>query len=841
MVARLRVFISSPGDVRDAREVAAQTVESVAHNYLRHFSLEPYMWENEAMVASGHFQDAIEPPSQFDIVALILWSRLGTPLPAKTEVRSYAGIDGRAPVTGTEWEYEEALRSARDRGVPDLLVYRSRRPAQVDAWDAQRRHDQYEQMAALDRFWSRHFADRGAFLGAYRQFERLEEFAADFERDLRQLLDRRVTALSEGATGRFWPGSPFRGLDAYDFEHASTFFGRAADAGRAVSQLVDNAVQGRAFLLVSGSSGSGKSSLVRAGVLPRLALPRRVTGKAFLRRMVFRPGDMQDGEDLFDALARVMIASPGEGVGMPELGRRDRLANICRDGPQHAPAFVEAALDALTGAGRKRGRLLAHEDACAVLVVDQLEELFTDRRIAPDHRQAFAALVAAFVRQGRIWIIATLRADFWHRLGETPELVSLSAGYGRLDLLPPGPAQIGQIVRLGAEAAGLEYELGPEDGISLGDRIAEAAAQAPGAMPLLSYLLEQLYEADAVQAGRSVLTFATCERLGGLAGSIATRAESILDKQTVAAREVLPSLLFRLVEVVRDEDGSTRFVARRALLATLGDGPVRSLAEAFAAPDARLLTIDSSDGAAFVRVAHEALLRDWRRARALLEDRVRALATRRIVEERHSRWSELGRQREALLAGPDLMDARRLLDEHRHELDTELAAYVDLSERHTAAGRRRRLALAVGAAIAATALVATGVGALLIASEKATEATVEELDRRVIDDQRDGDDALKTDLNQSIILYSRAMSEAQETARLQPTEPQWRYNVASAHAFLGFAYQHRNANGDAERASAEFAAASQGLTDAASLAPPSSSLVADIARQRQQLAPYLRQ
>jgi hypothetical protein len=67
------------------------------------------------MLASKTFQDAIEPPSAFDIVVLILWSRLGTPLPERTAQREYHGIDGRAPVTGTEWEYEEALKAARNK------------------------------------------------------------------------------------------------------------------------------------------------------------------------------------------------------------------------------------------------------------------------------------------------------------------------------------------------------------------------------------------------------------------------------------------------------------------------------------------------------------------------------------------------------------------------------------------------------------------------------------------------------------------------------------------------------------------------------------------------------
>jgi hypothetical protein len=119
---RLRVFVSSPGDVKASREIAALTIERLAQDYARFLKIEPYLWEFEAMIASGHFQDSIEPPSA---LVLIEWSRLGTSLPERTEVREYRGIDGRAPVTGTEWKFEEALQATRKSGAPDLLVYRS--------------------------------------------------------------------------------------------------------------------------------------------------------------------------------------------------------------------------------------------------------------------------------------------------------------------------------------------------------------------------------------------------------------------------------------------------------------------------------------------------------------------------------------------------------------------------------------------------------------------------------------------------------------------------------------------------------------------------------------------
>src|SRR5215470_223874 len=166
MAQRLRIFISSPGDVPDERLRADLIIDKLSQDYSRFFTIESYRWEHEAMIASKHFQDAIEPPSAFDIVVLILWSRLGTPLPEKTAEREYRGIDGRAPVTGTEWEYEEALKVAREKGAPDLLAFRNISPAPIDPLDLDAQDKTNAQLKALNAFWTKHFRDKGVFLAA---------------------------------------------------------------------------------------------------------------------------------------------------------------------------------------------------------------------------------------------------------------------------------------------------------------------------------------------------------------------------------------------------------------------------------------------------------------------------------------------------------------------------------------------------------------------------------------------------------------------------------------------------------------------------------------------------
>src|SRR5215467_12677876 len=131
----LRIFFSSPSDVSIERRRAALVVEKLAKEYARVFQITPVLWESEPMLASGHFQDAIIPPSETDIVVLILWSRLGTPLPERTERHEYRGIDGRVPVTGTEWEFENALQASREGGAPEILTFRNTSLASIDPRD----------------------------------------------------------------------------------------------------------------------------------------------------------------------------------------------------------------------------------------------------------------------------------------------------------------------------------------------------------------------------------------------------------------------------------------------------------------------------------------------------------------------------------------------------------------------------------------------------------------------------------------------------------------------------------------------------------------------------------
>src|SRR6185436_3852010 len=118
MVPR-RIFFSSPGDVGEERLLAQRVVDRLRVEFATHGVVEPIFWEHEPLRATASFQEQIPRPSEADIVVFILWSRLGTRLPA--HIRK---ADGTPYSSGTEFEFEDAVESCRRRGVPDLIVYR---------------------------------------------------------------------------------------------------------------------------------------------------------------------------------------------------------------------------------------------------------------------------------------------------------------------------------------------------------------------------------------------------------------------------------------------------------------------------------------------------------------------------------------------------------------------------------------------------------------------------------------------------------------------------------------------------------------------------------------------
>ena len=469
---------------------------------------------------------------------------------------------------------------------------------------------------------------------------------------------------------------PWRGLAAYDVADAPWFAGRE----RLVAELVAR-LAGVRLLGVVGASGSGKSSVIRAGLMAALAddvLP----GSGGWRQILMRPGAHPMRE----------LASQALGPTGPEIG--DLLSHLIRS--------VDSGKTART-----------------VLVVDQLEEVWTACQDEGERAAFLDSLAALAQDRSEVLVVVAIRVDYLGDLAEHAALAALIADSTVLVGSPTEP-EVRRAVERPAERAGLVLDDG------LADTLVTDAGTEPGLLPLLSTTLAQLW---ARSPGRS-LTFAAYVAMGGLNGAIATLADEAYTSLTAKQQATARMILLRLTG---PGDGAT--VTRRRVplpeLMALPGGDVRVVVEALTG--ARLLT--TSDG--HVEVAHEALFREWPRLRGWVVEDTAGRAVQRRLAVAASEWDAEGRDASALWSGTRLGSGLEVADARPDEItSTELeflhAGRAALEADQRAAEQRaastarqnRRLRWLLGglAAVLVTAIVA---GLLAVQSRREAEvATV---------------------------------------------------------------------------------------------------------------------
>ena len=632
----LTVFISSPGDVAEERLIARRTIGRLDSQVGDVLHLEAVFWEHHPLLATSSFQEQLPNPSDADIAISILWNRLGTVLP--NHIRR---PDGTTYASGTEFEFEDAMAGYRRAGKPQLLVYR--KTAKPD-WssDATIAAGQLQQQQALERFLAKWFAnsDDGSLKAAFHPFASPADFEELLEAHLVRLIEQHlppgVRLRTSAPTWR--SGSPFRGLQPFEAEHAPVFFGRTAAVASILLKLRRQADRGKAFVLTVSASGAGKSSLLRAGVLPLLLQPGVVGRASQWRHAIMRPSEGQG--DLSLALTRA-LQSPG---ALPSLQEGDPSSLVER---------IRTALEHCKGTqpGTPGG------ECHLALLLDQLEEMFSDERVTAGEREQFVATLAALSRSGCVFVLATLRSDVYPRLGELPQLIDLKEGDGQFDLLPPALREIGQIIRSPAAAAGLRFEVRERTSERLDETIRDAAASNPGALPLLEFLLEELYK---LRNSEDVLTFKAYEELAGVEGALARRAEQVFARVSPAAQAAASEVFRELAALGVDDD--TKVLRRSPPRSAFATNPA-ALELVDALVEARLL-ISGSDarGEPVISLAHEALLQFWPRLADWREKNRENLHIRARLSAAVAVWEKHQRSHDFLLArGKPTAEARALI------------------------------------------------------------------------------------------------------------------------------------------------------------------------------------
>ncbi|MCY7277780.1 MAG: caspase family protein [Phormidesmis sp. CAN_BIN44] len=517
---------------------------------------------------------------------------------------------------------------------------------------------------------------------------------------------------------------PYKGLEYFDFneEDPKYFYGRDP----LISELLEK-VRTSNFVAVLGASGSGKSSVVRAGLLHQLKLGERVAGSSQWSNYIFRPGD-QPLQNLAEAFVPRSLSEIDFAVQLKK------------------------AQDLVNAGAMGLGQLITASKASrVVLVVDQFEECFAPNQDSVKLQPFFECLLEAIARpDNKLCLVLTLRADFFGKCLEYADL----ANHIKANLIAVEPMKQGELAQAITEPAkrvGLDIET------ELIDQMLRDVADAPGSLPLLQYTLKLLWERKSI----NWLTLATYNDLGRVEGALEQRANQIYDSLSLEEQEAARCIFLELTQLGAGTENTRRQVAKRDLITlkqpeALIDRVIQRLsAERLVVTSELVGRSSNSEHTEVIDIAHEALINHWKKLQDWIEANQADLKRKRTLEEKAKEWRDSGQRSELayLLQGSKLIEAEDFLQAHadtmplsslaqefiqisqaerdrlqREEEERQQREYTLLKERVAQEERARKAAQkTVGVAIGATVLVSIAAGGFWLQRSQAIEREISSL------------------------------------------------------------------------------------------------------------------
>lgn len=469
---------------------------------------------------------------------------------------------------------------------------------------------------------------------------------------------------------------PYAGLRAFQEEDAPRFFGREKEVATLAARLIDTPL-----VAVVGPSGIGKSSLLRAGVIPTL----KASGKSW-RVLVARPG-----RDPVASLARLLAPLTSRTAG----GEEQRFIADLREKLILEPGHF--------------GNVLRSEATAAhthlLVLIDQFEELYTLDAQGLGRKAFLACLLgAADDAESPLRVVTTLRADFLGRVAEDPTFMD-EVAKGLVFLGPPTAEGLTQALLSPADLAGYRFE----NEQMVRDMVSYLES-TPAGLPLLQFAAAQLWEAR--DPSRRLLTEASYRGLGGVAGALISHADRVLSGLSPTLKALCRGLFVQLVTLERTR--AVRRIDELRELASVSGGKedVERLIQHLV--DSRLLVTQSADGTASVELVHESLINNWPTLRRWLEESLEDSLFLDQLLAAARQWNHNRRARGLLWSGDMVPELERFERRYRGKLPQIGRDFADAAYSLARSGVRKRRAIAMSGVLLLLGLLAAASVALLV-------------------------------------------------------------------------------------------------------------------------------
>ncbi|MDF5730205.1 MAG: hypothetical protein PUP92_19850, partial [Rhizonema sp. PD38] len=487
--------------------------------------------------------------------------------------------------------------------------------------------------------------------------------------------DTKLVTVESGDTDDQEIPCPYRGLYHFSPDDAEFFFGREVF----VEELFQ-ATQNRNFLPVLGASGSGKSSVVLAGLVPKL----QQTGNWLFTH--FRPG-----KDPFYALAESLVPLYTQGDATVQIAQARALAKYFYDDKV-------TLSDILSHIQRQ------HPNHRVLLIADQFEELYT---LCPDQKIRYSfldTLLASFQSDDKTHVlVATMRADFLGNALSYPKFGDVLQN-ADIKIRSMNREELSEVIVKPAYKLGVTFQDG------LVKRILDDIEDEPGNLPLMEFALTELWKR---RAGKQ-LTHAAYEEIGEVTGALARHADHNYRSLSVTEQEQMRRVF---IQLVRPGEG-TEDTRRLATKAELGEEKW-SLVQKLADRDARLvITSQNATNLETVEIVHEALIRNWSELRQWMDSDHSFRAWQERLRGAMYQWQQMPQEKETLLRGAVLAEAQQKLKEHQEDLSVAEQEFIQASavlrdREKKQEQRRRRLTVSglvggLGVALALAGLAGIG-------------------------------------------------------------------------------------------------------------------------------------